>query len=117
MTGTYDGYQRTENHGKDDGEEGDDERIAQSLQEILIAVVIDEARLELIQKSMLCTSYFCIFGIHHDDLSHIGVGIGESDVLLSHHLGSDDGATSELPTDGIAAFLALVHHFSDDVLG
>ena len=31
---------------------------------------------------MLCTSYFCIFGIHHDDLSHIGVGIGESDVLL-----------------------------------
>ena len=61
MTGTYDGYQRTENHGKDDGEEGDDERIAQSLQEILIAVVIDEARLELIQKSMLCTSYFGIF--------------------------------------------------------
>ena len=38
-------------------------------------------------------------------------------LLLSHHLGSDDGATSELPTDGIAAFLALVHHFSDDVLG
>ena len=39
MAGTDNGYQRTENHGEDDGEEGDDERIAQSLQEKLIAVI------------------------------------------------------------------------------
>ncbi len=64
-------------HGKDDGEEGDDERIAQALQQILITVVIDEAGFELIYHSRLIAGSFHISGIHHDDLSHIGVGIRE----------------------------------------
>ena len=43
MAGTNDGYQRSENYGKDDGEEGDDEGIAQALEHILIAVIVDKA--------------------------------------------------------------------------
>ena len=43
MTCSDNSYQRSEYHGKDDGEEGDDERIAQTLQQILITVVIYEA--------------------------------------------------------------------------
>ena len=43
VAGTDDGYQRSENHGKDDGKEGDDEGIAQALEHILIAVVVNKA--------------------------------------------------------------------------
>ena len=52
------------------------------LKETSISGYIDEARLELIQKSMLYTSYFCIFGIYHDDLSHIGFLLIIREILL-----------------------------------
>ena len=38
-------------------------------------------------------------------------------LLLRHHLGGDDGTTTELTTDGIAALLILAHSLGDNVLG
>lgn len=58
MTCTDNSYQRSEYHGKDDGEEGDDERIAQTLQQILITVVIYEAGFKLIYHSRLVPAVF-----------------------------------------------------------
>ena len=93
MTCSYDGYHRTQYHGKDDGKEGDDERIAQALQQILITVVIHEAGFELIYHSRLIASSFHVSGIHHDDLSDIGIGICKSDILLSFRSHRDTGNT------------------------
>ena len=93
MTCSDNGYQRSEYHGKDDGEEGDDECIAQTLQQILITVVIYEAGFKLIYHSRLISSCFHIAGIHHDYLSHIGIGICKSDILLPFRSNRDAGNT------------------------
>ena len=37
-------------------------------------------------------------------------------LLLSHHLRGDDSATTELATNLVSAFLALAHHFGNDIL-
>ena len=91
MTCSYDGYHRTQYHGKDDGKEGDDERIAQALQQILITVVIHEAGFKLIYHSRLIAGSFHVSGIHHDDLSDIGIGIRKSDILLPFRSHRDAG--------------------------
>ena len=93
MTCSDNSYQRSEYHGKDDGEEGDDERIAQTLQQILVAVVIYEAGFKLIYHSRLISSCFHIAGIHHDYLSHIGIGIRKSDILLPFRSNRNAGNT------------------------
>ena len=37
-------------------------------------------------------------------------------LLLSHHLRGDDSTTTELATNLVSAFLALAHHFGNDIL-